>query len=44
MRVELTAPKPNNLHCDSTCGTAGFRVGAAEYLREKYPYMPFNEA
>lgn len=36
MMVELVEPKPNEMICDPACGTAGFLVGASDYLREKY--------
>lgn len=34
MIVELMAPGPREIICDPACGTAGFLVAAAEYLRE----------
>lgn len=37
LMVEMTAPQPNDLICDPACGTAGFLVGAGEYLREHHP-------
>jgi type I restriction enzyme M protein len=37
MMVELTAPKPSDIICDPACGTAGFLVAAAEYLRQRHP-------
>lgn len=36
MMVELMDPKPNETICDPACGTAGFLVGASDYLRETY--------
>ena len=33
MMVELMAPGPREIICDPACGTAGFLVAAAEYLR-----------
>ena len=36
MMVELVAPTPNDLICDPACGTAGFLVSAAEYIRKHY--------
>lgn len=36
LMVELTAPQPNEVICDPACGTAGFLVVAAEYLRERH--------
>jgi type I restriction-modification system DNA methylase subunit len=39
LMVELTDPKPEDVICDPACGTAGFLVTAAEYLREKHPEM-----
>jgi type I restriction enzyme M protein len=34
LMVELMAPGPNEVICDPACGTGGFLVGAAEYVRE----------
>ncbi|KJH72518.1 type I restriction-modification system subunit M [Aliterella atlantica] len=34
MMVELMAPHPREIICDPACGTAGFLVAAAEYLRD----------
>lgn len=36
MMVRLLAPTPNDKICDPACGTAGFLVSAAEYIRENY--------
>lgn len=36
MMVELAAPTPDDTICDPACGTAGFLVSAAEYIRGKY--------
>jgi type I restriction enzyme M protein len=36
MMVRLLDPKPDDRICDPACGTAGFLVSAAEYIREKY--------
>lgn len=36
MMVQLIAPSPDDLICDPACGTAGFLVSTAEYIREKY--------
>ncbi len=36
MMVELVAPTPDDLVCDPACGTAGFLVSAAEYIRRHY--------
>lgn len=33
MMVELVAPTPTDTICDPACGTAGFLVGAAEYVQ-----------
>jgi type I restriction enzyme M protein len=35
MMVELTAPTPQDTICDPACGTAGFLVACAEYLRRQ---------
>lgn len=34
MMVELMQPKPDDVICDPSCGTAGFLVGASEYLKK----------
>ncbi|PIU66778.1 MAG: DNA methyltransferase [Armatimonadetes bacterium CG07_land_8_20_14_0_80_59_28] len=39
LMVELTAPQPTDVICDPACGTAGFLVGAGEYLRERHPNL-----
>ena len=36
MIVRLLAPTPNDKICDPACGTAGFLVSSAEYIRENY--------
>ncbi|HHW12729.1 MAG TPA: SAM-dependent DNA methyltransferase [Firmicutes bacterium] len=36
MMVRLVEPTPDDLICDPACGTAGFLVSTAEYIREKY--------
>lgn len=36
MMVELLRPTPEDTICDPACGTAGFLVSAAEYLRKHY--------
>jgi type I restriction enzyme M protein len=36
MMVRLMAPTPDERICDPACGTAGFLVSSAEYIREKY--------
>ena len=36
MMVQLVAPTPDDRICDPACGTAGFLVSAAEYIRGKY--------
>lgn len=36
MMVQLVEPTPDDLICDPACGTAGFLVSTAEYIREKY--------
>ena len=39
LMVELTAPTPQDIICDPACGTAGYLIAAAEYLRHHYPKM-----
>ena len=36
MMVELLQPTPNDTICDPACGTAGFLVSSAQYLRAHY--------
>ncbi|MGF7060027.1 type I restriction-modification system subunit M [Brassicibacter mesophilus] len=36
MMVKLVAPIPGDRICDPACGTAGFLVSSAEYIRRKY--------
>lgn len=36
MMVELLQPTPEDVICDPACGTAGFLVEAAEYIRKHY--------
>ena len=36
MMVELLAPTPDDTICDPACGTAGFLVSSAEYIRKHY--------
>lgn len=43
MMVELTDPKPEDKVCDPSCGTAGFLVATAEYLRERHPKVLHDE-
>jgi type I restriction enzyme M protein len=37
LMVAMTAPQPDDEICDPACGTAGFLVAAAEYVRERHP-------
>jgi type I restriction enzyme M protein len=43
MMVRLLAPTPNDKICDPACGTAGFLVSTAEYIRENYESEMTNE-
>jgi len=36
LMVRLLAPTPNDRICDPACGTAGFLVSSAEYIRKTY--------
>ena len=36
MMVELLQPTPDDTICDPACGTAGFLVSSAEYIRKNY--------
>ncbi len=37
LMVALMAPKPTDIACDPSCGTAGFLVATNEYLRGHHP-------
>ncbi|TFL18464.1 HsdM family class I SAM-dependent methyltransferase [Jannaschia formosa] len=37
LMVAMTEPRRDDVICDPACGTAGFLVGAAEYLRKNDP-------
>lgn len=39
MMVELLQPTPEDIICDPACGTAGFLVSSAEYIRKHYEDM-----
>lgn len=43
MMVQLVAPTPDDMICDPACGTAGFLVSAAKYIRDKYENSMTNE-
>ena len=43
MMVELIAPTPDDIICDPACGTAGFLVSAAEYIRRNFEDTMTNE-
>jgi type I restriction enzyme M protein len=43
LMVEMTAPGPGDVICDPACGTAGFLIGAGEYLRRHHPEMLRDE-
>ena len=43
MMVRLVNPTPDDLICDPACGTAGFLVSAAEYVRQKYEMTMTSE-
>jgi type I restriction enzyme M protein len=43
MMVSLAAPTPDDLVCDPACGTAGFLVSTAEYIRASYEPTMTNE-
>ena len=44
LMVQMTAPHPNDTLCDPACGTAGFLVAAAEYLRQHHPEIHTHAA
>lgn len=39
MMVLLRKPSPDDKICDPACGTAGFLISSAEYIRDHYPNM-----
>ncbi|PKM87667.1 MAG: DNA methyltransferase [Firmicutes bacterium HGW-Firmicutes-12] len=43
MMVRLLAPTPDYKICDPACGTAGFLVSTAEYIRERYEAQMTSE-
>lgn len=43
MMVELLQPTPKDTICDPACGTAGFLVASAEYIRSHYEDTMTNE-
>ena len=43
MMVELLQPTPEDTICDPACGTAGFLVASAEYIRSHYEDTMTNE-
>lgn len=43
LMVRMTAPTPDDVIVDPACGTAGFLVGAAEYLRETHDDLFFDD-
>lgn len=43
MMVELVQPKPTDTICDPACGTAGFLLGAADYLKDNYHQEIFTD-
>jgi len=43
LMVEMVAPNPSDIICDPACGTAGFLIGASEYLRENSPEIFHDE-
>lgn len=44
LMVEMTRPKPSDTICDPACGTAGFLIAAADYLRERHPEVRTDAA
>ncbi|WP_245553010.1 class I SAM-dependent DNA methyltransferase [Nocardia veterana] len=42
LMVHMMAPGPHDDICDPACGTAGFLVGAAEYIKQTHPQMLTN--
>lgn len=44
LMVAMAAPRPQDVLCDPTCGTAGFLVASDEFLREHHPEIFTNAA
>ncbi len=43
LMAEMVSPAPTDVICDPACGTAGFLIAAAEYLREHNPEIFYDE-
>lgn len=43
LMVEVVAPTPQDVLCDPACGTGGFLIAAAEYLRRHHPKLLFDD-
>lgn len=43
MIVEMMQPDPEDVICDPACGTSGFLVNAAEYLKERHKEVLFDK-
>lgn len=43
LMVRLLEPTPDDKICDPACGTAGFLISSAEYIREKYENIMTTE-
>jgi type I restriction enzyme M protein len=44
LMVDMVAPQPAEEICDPACGTAGFLVAAAEYVRAQHPSVTTDAA
>jgi type I restriction enzyme M protein len=44
LMVEMAAPQPADEICDPACGTAGFLVAAAEFVRREHPNVMTDAA
>ncbi|SPF53326.1 hypothetical protein SBF1_6560001 [Candidatus Desulfosporosinus infrequens] len=42
--ARLLAPTPNDKICDFACGTAGFLVFSAEYIRENFERLFYRDS
>ena len=42
LMVAMTAPQPGDEICDPACGTSGFLVAVAEYVRTQHPMAMLN--
>ncbi len=44
LMIAMWAPQPTDEICDPACGTGGFLVASAEYVRDEYPEAQHDDA